>query len=44
MSTVRVVASRDLGRRWRRVLVVIVLVGVVGAFTLAMAAGARRTS
>ena len=44
MSTVRVVARRDLGRRWRRVLVVIVLVGVVGAFTLAMAAGARRTS
>jgi putative ABC transport system permease protein len=44
VSTVRVVARRDLGRRWRRVLVVIVLVGIVGAFTLAMAAGARRTS
>ena len=44
VSTVRVVARRDLGRRWRRVVVVIVLVGVVGAVTLAMAAGARRTS
>jgi hypothetical protein len=44
VSTVRVVARRDLGRRWRRLLVVILLVGFVGGFTLAMAAGARRTS
>src|SRR4051812_712117 len=38
------VAGRDLRRRWRRVVLVAVLAGATGALTLAMAAGARRTS
>lgn len=37
-------AWRDLRRRWRRVVLVTLLVGVTGALVLATAAGARRTS
>ena len=44
MGTIGLVARRDLGQRWRRLLVLTVLIGAAGAFTLAMVAGARRTS
>ena len=44
MGAVGFVARCDLRRRWRRVVVLTLIVGAVGAFTLATAAGARRTS
>jgi predicted lysophospholipase L1 biosynthesis ABC-type transport system permease subunit len=43
-AAVRILAARDLRRRWRSMLVLALLVGVVGAVVLASAAGARRTS
>jgi hypothetical protein len=43
VETVWLVAGRDLRRRWRRVVALALLVGVAGAFTFALAAGARRT-
>lgn len=44
VGAVGLVAANDLRRRARRVLLVTVLVGIVGAFTLSAAAGARRSS
>src|SRR5438132_12412038 len=36
-------AGREIGRRWRRLVVLTLLVGVVGAVVLSTAAGARRS-
>ena len=41
MGGIGFVARRDFRRRWRRVLLLTVVVGAVGAFALASAAGAR---
>ncbi len=43
VGAVGMLAGNDLRRRWRGILVVTVLVGVVGAFTMGAVAGARRT-
>jgi hypothetical protein len=43
VGVVVVLAGRDLLRRWRSVLVLAVLVGLVGGTVLAASAGARRT-
>src|SRR5690349_8023337 len=43
MGAVRLVAARDLRRRWARLLVLAVVVGATGAVPLASAAGARRS-
>ena len=44
MSAVALVAARELRRRWLRVLVLTLFVGVIGMCTIAAAAGARRSS
>jgi hypothetical protein len=44
VGVVAVLAGRDLLRRWRSVLVLAVLVGLVGGTVLAASAGARRTA
>jgi ABC-type lipoprotein release transport system permease subunit len=44
VSAVGFVAARELRRRWLRVLVLTLFVGVIGMCTLAAAAGARRSS
>ncbi len=43
MGAVGMLATGEIRRRWRSVVVLTVLVGVVGAVVLATAAGARRT-
>jgi ABC-type lipoprotein release transport system permease subunit len=43
MSAVRMVAWAEVRRRWRGLLVLTLVVGVVGATVLATAAGARRS-
>jgi ABC-type lipoprotein release transport system permease subunit len=43
MAAVRMLAGRELRRRWRSTIALVLLVGVVGALVLATAAGARRT-
>jgi ABC-type antimicrobial peptide transport system permease subunit len=43
VSAVRMLAGFEMRRRWRRVVVLTLLVGVVGTVVLASVAGARRT-
>jgi hypothetical protein len=43
MGTLGLIAGNDLRRRGRSVLLVALLVGIVGGFTMSAAAGARRT-
>ena len=43
MGAVRMLAGFEIRRRWRRVVVFTLLVGVVGGVVLSTAAGARRT-
>jgi hypothetical protein len=44
VGAVGIVARRDIRRRWRSVVALTLMVGVVGAVALATVAGARRTS
>ncbi len=44
MGAIRMVARTELRRHWRGTVAVMLLVGVVGAVTLAALAGARRSS
>ncbi|HTD50970.1 MAG TPA: FtsX-like permease family protein, partial [Acidimicrobiia bacterium] len=44
MGAVWQLAGSEIRRRWRSVVVLVLLVGIVGAIVLATAAGARRTS
>jgi putative ABC transport system permease protein len=44
MGAVRMLAGFEIRRRWRRVVLLTLLVGVIGAVVLATVAGARRTS
>ncbi len=44
MGAVGMVAGSQIRRRWHRIMVVTVLVGVVGAVVFATAAGARRSA
>ena len=43
MGAVRMLAGFEIRRRWRRVVVLTLLVGVVGAVVLSTVAGARRS-
>src|SRR5258706_6958975 len=43
VGAVRMLAGLEIRRRWRRVVVLTLLVGVVGAVVLSSAAGARRS-
>ena len=43
MGAVRMVAGGEIRRRWKRVVVLVLLVGVVGAVVLSIVAGARRS-
>ena len=43
MGAVRLVVGCDLRRRWRRVVLLAMLIGLVGGTSMSVAAGARRT-
>ncbi len=44
MGAVRILAAHGVRRRWRHIVFLTLLVGLVGAIVLSTAAGARRTS